>query len=225
MLKIVFIDIDNTLLDFNKCAEEAMKKILLSNGIIFQSYMFDVFNEINDSLWLEIEKGKLTKKGLYEKRWNMIFKQLDIHIDGVFFEKQFIKQLEESAVPIEYAKELLKYLSSKYSVYAASNAPYLQQVKRLKKAGMIQYIKEIFASESIGFLKPDKNFFDECFAHLPSIQPSEAIIIGDSLSADISGGISYGMQTCWFNYKHSSLPENIKPDYIVSKLEEIVDLI
>ena len=116
MIKAVFIDIDNTLLDFNKCALWSMKKSFEDYNLNFKEQMFDTFNLVNNRLWLEIEKGKLTKEELYACRWNMIFAILGIDVDGVQFENVFYSYLTESAEPVDGALETLKYLSGKYIV-------------------------------------------------------------------------------------------------------------
>ena len=82
-IKAVFIDIDNTLLDFNKCALWSMQKAFEDYHLSFESSMFDTFNMINNRLWLRIEKGELTKEELYACRWNMIFALIGIDVDGV----------------------------------------------------------------------------------------------------------------------------------------------
>lgn len=225
MFKAVFIDIDNTLLDFNKCAKVAMKRILEECNVKFEEYMFDVFVKINDSLWLEIEKGNLTKEGLYKFRWNTIFKELNIKLDGEAFEERFVKLLHETAEPVADANEVLEYLASKYTVYAASNSVYTQQIDRMTKADMLKHITKLFSSEKIGFAKPSKMFFDKCFEQTDGIIPEDVILIGDSLTADIQGGIAYGLKTCWFNYKGEMLPDGISPDYIVDSLKEIKDIL
>ena len=226
MIKAVFTDIDNTLLDFRKNSALTVRSCLEMFGLEYTDEIFDTFYEVNNLLWKKIENGSLTKERLHLIRWNTIFSKLGIDLDGIEFEKHFVKGLEEYAEPVDNALEVLRYLSSKYPVYAASNASRLQQDKRLKTAGMSQYIKKVFSSEEIGFQKPDKRFFEECVSRVPGgISNGEIIMIGDSLTADISGGINSGMKTCWFNLFGAELPRDIKPDYIISDLREICQIL
>lgn len=226
MIKTVFTDIDNTLLDFNKSASEAMKTALLKRGVEYTEEMFDVFLRINDYLWTELENGALTKEELHKVRFQLIFKELDIDLETEPVETEFRGLVAEIAKPVSHAEEMLSYLSSKYPVYAVSNASHNQQLKRLKSAGMSGYIKEVFTSEQIGCQKPAYRFFDECFKRIDNPPaPEEALIIGDSLSADICGGINYGMKTCWFNYKNEAMPNDIAPDYTIYSLKEMTKLL
>lgn len=219
-IKAVFIDIDNTLLDFNKCALWSMQKVFNDYGLSFENSMFDTFNMINNRLWLRIEKGELTKEELYACRWNMIFALIGIDVDGVEFENVFYSYLTESAEPVEGALDLLKYLHGKYLVCAASNASYAQQIKRLNNAGMAEYLDRIFISEQIGFSKPQKEFFERCFEKISPIVPSETVMIGDSLTADIGGGASFGMKTCRYNHNLTNESSDL-PDFTVCSLSEI----
>ncbi len=220
-IKVILFDIDNTLLDFNKGAKAAMEKCLEAHGITPGDEMFDTFLRINDSLWRKIETAELTKAELHRTRWQLIFKELGIALDGEAFEKEFLTALQTSARPVDGAFETLDYLYGKYTLCAASNAPYEQQIKRLSNVGMMKYFSKLFISEKIGHSKPSREFFDACFNELPDISRNEAVIIGDSLTADIFGGIEYGLHTVWFNYAKADVPENLGADYVVNSLSEI----
>ncbi len=222
MIKVVLIDVDNTLLDFNKCADESMLWCAKQFGFTFPDGYLDVFFSVNDPLWEKIERGELTREGLYEVRWNMIFEKLAISADGPEFEDVFRQRIRYSAVPVDGAEKLLEYLSSKYTVCVASNTLLSQQKMRLEKAGMDKYIEKYFTSEKIGHPKPSEEFFSACFREFEGVKKDEIIFIGDSISADINGAHAFGFKTCWYN--HNSLPMSAceNADYKVNKLEEII---
>lgn len=223
MFKVILIDIDDTILDFNKCAEYAMKKAAVDFNISWQDEIYKVFTVENPILWQNIEKGILTKDELHRTRWNIIFAKLGIVADGEEFEKRFRYHLESSAEKMEGAEDLLVYLKSKYKVYAASNAHYEQQLKRMALADFSKYIDGYFISEKIGAEKPSKEFFDACLAGLDGVSKSEVIMIGDSLSADIKGAKEYGLTSIWMKGRKEG--ECAFADYTVSKLEEIKEII
>ena len=89
MLKAVLMDIDDTLLDFGKCAEQAMRIGFAEWGLPYDDSTYATFTRINDGLWLMIERGELTTQQLFEFRWNRIFEALGIQADGAAFEKRF----------------------------------------------------------------------------------------------------------------------------------------
>lgn len=230
MIKAVFLDIDNTLLSFSGYVKEAMWAGFAQFGLKpYTEAMFPVFERINNTLWRGIEQGSLSYEELLKIRWNLIFKELDIAFDGSVFEDYFKEQLFYSAVPEPGAQELLDYLSRRYLLCAASNGPYAQQINRLRLGKMYGCFSHFFISSRLGAQKPSRAFFDCCFkelraAELPGLLPEETIIIGDSVSSDISGGLGYGMHTCL--YRKNPAPgtqaeEGIRAEYVVASLGEI----
>lgn len=221
MLTTILLDVDNTLLDFNACALASMKDAFAYFHLPFsKETVFPVFLEINSKLWTQIEDGVLTKEQHYQIRWKTILQALGIPFDGVTLEKKFVEGLHEYAIPVEGARELLEYLKSKYVICAASNAPYEQQIHRLQLSGFYQYMDAFYISEKIGHQKPSKHFFMHCL-HEQGISNEQAIVIGDSLQADIQGGINANIQTIWFNPSHKIATNTCKPTYEVDQLKKI----
>lgn len=231
MLKVILFDVDNTLLSFDEYVKESMKSGFEKFAIgAYEEEMFSVFNQVNAGLWQKIEKGETDFAQLQKNRWNMIFKRLGITADGEAFEKYFGECLFKSAIPVKGATELLKYLHGKYILCVASNGPYQQQVNRLKLGGMLHYFFDLFISEEIGSSKPSETFFNTCTDRLnfklkQKIHPREIMIIGDSLSSDIAGGIRFGMQTCLYNPDKKIIEGEMKPDYQVTSLAEIKNIL
>ena len=129
-----------------------------------------------------------------------------------------------------HAHEVVEYLAEKYCVCAASNGPFDQQMNRLLLAGMFDLFDFIFISSEIGAQKPSKEFFDVCFKRLKEhgihdLLPSEAIIIGDSLSSDMAGGIGYGMKTCFYTRGGEAKCERKDIDYIIDDLIELKEIL
>ena len=108
-----------------------------------------------------------------------------------------MNSLNYIAKEVDGAYDLLQYLSNKYEVFLTSNAPYDQQWNRLKIADMLKYVKKIYASEKIGCAKPNKRFFNYCINDIGITDKNEIIIIGDSYSADVQGGINSQIETSW----------------------------
>lgn len=221
MIKAVLLDVDNTLIDFNKSAEWSIRKCFAEYGIEFTCNVIPTFHKINDELWHRIEKQTITKPELHKIRWQMIFDELGIKENGAEFEKKFIEYVPMAGIPVEGAKELLEYLSKKYIICFASNSSKNQQLIKLTKADMLKYADHMFISDEIGFAKPAKEYFDVCMERLSPITKDEVILIGDSPTADIAGGVNYGIKTCWFNFLKGSMPEGMKADYMVDSLVEI----
>ena len=221
MVKVVFLDVDDTLLDFDLCAASAMRRGFAQFGFPFDDSTVATFTGINEPLWKKVERGELTREELLATRWDIVFRALGIDCTSAIFEPVFHDLLKTAAVPVDGAAALAAYLHGKYTVCIASNASYAQQFSRLTLAGIAPHVDHYFVSKSIGFHKPEPGFFDACFASLPGIRPEECVMIGDSLTADVAGGANAGMQTIWFNKKKEPVPADCKADRIVTSLDEI----
>ena len=222
MISTVLLDVDNTLLDFNACALASMQDAFHTFDLPFsKEVVFPTFLRINDQLWAQIEEGNLTKGEHYRIRWNLILKELGICFDGIRLEDQFVEGLHHYAVPIQGALELVSYLSKKYMVCTASNAPCSQQKQRLKTAGLFSYFDRFYFSEAIGHQKPSKDFFAFCLKDLRIQDPEKVVMIGDSYKADIQGANSCGIKTIWYDAKGSNRVDTSCSDHIVHSLLEI----
>ena len=224
MTTTIFIDIDNTLLDFDKCAYLSMKSSFEDCGLPFDDNMFATFERINLALWHRLEDKIITKEQLFKLRWPTVLAGIGIDYDGNDMEARFKHYLYTYAVAIEGAERLLHYLSQKYKIYATSNATYEQQISRLKSAGFDKYFSGYFISEKVSAEKPSKEFFDHCFGNL-TVSKDEVVMIGDSPTADIKGGSMYGIKTIWLDRRNEQLPEGVEPTHIVKKPVEIESIL
>ena len=224
MTKVIFIDVDDTLLDFHACAEHAISMGFAEIGVECEDFA-QTYHKINDGLWRALERGEITREELYAVRFNLVFKALGIKADGPAFEKIFRRNLALTGEKMDGAEEILRYLSQKYDVYVTSNAPQAQQVSRLKIADLAPYIKDVFTSERLDAQKPTKEFFDRCFALLDGVSPADVVLIGDSLSADVLGGANAGIATVWFNVRNAEIPNDFTGNYVVTHLLELKNIL
>lgn len=221
MISTVFLDVDNTLLDFNACALASMQEAFAYFGLPFsKEEVFPVFLRINSALWTQIEEGTLTKDQHYQIRWKTILKELGIDFDGITLENKFVEGLHEHAIPVEGAQELLEYLKPRYTLCVTSNAPYEQQIHRLQLSGFYEYMDSFYVSETVGYQKPAKEFFDHCLQD-QNVKKENVILIGDSLQADIQGGQNTGICTIWFNPQHKKCTLKTAPTYEIDQLKKI----
>lgn len=221
MKRIVLLDLDNTLIDFNECARHSIIDIFDKFGFLYTDKVFETFVSENIKIWKRLEKGEITKAELRANRWNIILGKLGIDFDGTIIEEQFENGVAMGAYPVEGAYTLLDYLLPKYELYIVSNGFRYVQESRLKIGDFRKYFKDIFLSEDIGIQKPAKEFFDYCFEKLGNPPKESTILIGDSLSADIIGGLNYGIDTIWFNKNGETIPKSIKPTYTINRLKDI----
>lgn len=223
MIKTVFIDIDDTLLDFKACAKWAIIEAFQSCSLEYHESYYDIFLEENDNLWQMVEQGCLGIEELHRRRWCCIFSRLNVDYDGHYFEQLFVNNLCRSYITVEGAEDILRYLSERYAVYAASNAIYQEQVERLTLAGLMPYLKGVFTSELAGVAKPDRKFFDYCCEQSQSVV-EECVMIGDSLSSDVLGAKQAGIKMIWFKQDSRNVPADFEGE-IVYSLAEIKNIL
>lgn len=225
MKKIVLLDLDNTIIDFNECARRSIMGIFEDLGFTYNDNVFDTFLTENVKIWKRLELGEIDKAYLRANRWNIILGKLGIDYDGSVIEERFENGVALGAYPVEGAYDLLDYLDKKYDLYVVSNGLKFVQESRVKIGKYDKYFKSLFLSEDIGIQKPDVRFFDYCYEKLGRPNKDELILIGDSLSADIKGGNNFGIDTIWFNKNGEDNLTDIKPTYTVNTLKEIESIL
>ena len=112
--------------------------------------------------------------------------------------------------------------------YSAINVRWwqaLEQDKKLERSGLDKLLDPIFISEVVGAEKPSPAFFAPVFAAFPGIKPEEMLIVGDSLTSDIRGGVNAGIQTCWYNPRGHAAPPELRLDYTVSDIAEVLQIV
>lgn len=226
MIKYVLLDLDNTLIDFTKCARHAIEEGFSKYGLPYRDETFPIFLRENCKIWRRHESGEVPKDYISKNRWNIIFSYLGISFDGEVFERFFEGRIGETAYPVDEAQELLEYLYGKYEIFIVSNGFRAVQHNRIKIIDFGRFFSGVIVSEDTGAAKPSKKFFDYCFENIDGISKDNCILIGDSLSADISGGNAYGLKTVWFDLFSQDEPtEASQPTYRVHALREIKDIL
>lgn len=225
MKNVVLFDLDDTLLDFHKAEEIAVKKTFSQLGIPPTDAIAARYSEINRSQWELLEKGELTREQVLTRRFRLLFDEL-----GSSCREQDAQHIYEHLLSIGHyfidgAEELLKTLHPLYDLYIVSNGTAHVQDGRIAGAGIAPYFQDIFISQRVGVNKPDARFFDRCFAAMPPGARERAVIVGDSLTSDIQGGRNAGIRTCWFN-PHGKPPRaDIPADYELAALAELPALL
>ena len=224
MIKTIFFDLDDTLLDFHRSEREAITQTLSSFGIDPTDAVRERYSAINKYVWKQLELGLMTREQILVKRFELLFEELGVDADGMAVKRAYEWNLGGSYFYLDGAEELLEELQKKYDLYIMSNGTAVVQDRRIAASGIDKYFKEIFISEKVGYNKPSIEFFERCFAKIPDFDKSSAIIIGDALTSDIKGGINAGILTCHYNPRAEDY-EDIIPDYTIKTLEELPALL
>lgn len=225
MIRNVLFDLDDTLFDFHKAEKIALTKTLVHFGIDPTEETLALYSTINAAHWKRLELGEISREEVKVGRYRELFKTIGVECDPVKATAYYESMLAIGHYFMPGAPELLEELYRKYRLYIVSNGTAKVQEGRIGSSGIAKYMDGIFISQILGANKPDKQFFDICFAEIPDFSLSETVIIGDSLSSDIKGGISAGITTVWFNPKGIENDSDIKPDYTIKELSEVPGLL
>lgn len=225
MIRNVLFDLDDTLFDFHKAEKIALTKTLVHFGIDPTEETLALYSTINAAHWKRLELGEISREEVKVGRYRELFKTIGVECDPVKATVYYESMLAIGHYFMPGAPELLEELYRKYRLYIVSNGTAKVQEGRIGSSGIAKYMDGIFISQILGANKPDKQFFDICFAEIPDFSLSETVIIGDSLSSDIKGGINAGITTVWFNPKGIENDNDIKPDYTIKELSEVPGLL
>lgn len=225
MIEFLLLDLDDTILDFLKSEEYGIRKTLQDVGIEPTDAVCARYSQINKAFWKRLELGQVTREQLMVGRFQQLFEELGVIADAAGCSAAYMDNMSSVHFFLPGAEEAVKRLHQKFRLFIVSNGTTSAQQRRLASANLYPYFEKVFISQVVGANKPDKVFFDRCFGQIPGFDPQKAMIVGDSLSSDIKGGIQAGIRTCWVNPSHKTAPEGLKPDYEIEALSQLEALL
>lgn len=225
MTEFLFLDLDDTILDFHKAERLAISRTFRSFGLEPTDQVLERYHVINRQHWERLERGELTRDQVLTGRFQMLFEELGIPAQPQAVAKGYEHNLGLGHYFLPGAKEALDTLRGKYRLFLASNGTASVQHSRLTSAGLYPYFEKVFVSQALGANKPSRAFFDACAAQIPGFDPRKALMVGDSLTSDILGGIRAGLKTCWVNPDHLPPREDIPADYEIEGLNQLEALL
>ncbi len=225
MIEFLFLDLDDTILDFHKAERIALRKTVEGFGIAATDTVLTTYSAINRAHWEALERGELTREEVVTGRFAALFRTFGMPVDATACARDYEKNLAVGHYFLPGAEETVKALSRTHRLFLASNGTASVQHGRMTSAGLYPYFEQVFVSQDIGHNKPAKAYFDGCFARIPGFDPAKAMIVGDSLTSDILGGINAGIATCWVNPGGQPCRPDIRPDHEIRALHELPALL
>ncbi len=223
---ILLFDADNTVLDFDKSEEQALQIVFSEHNIGYDQNVLDVYRKNNIAQWQLYEKGQISCAEVLLNRFVYTFRQLGIDCRDIrAVAADYDKQIHYGFYKIEHAEEVLAALKNSCRLYVVSNGSLSIQNSRMRGSGLDKYFVKRFIAEEIGVPKPSAEFFRRCFAAIDNFEKSRALIIGDSLTSDIQGGINAGIDTCWFNVGSAENNTDITPTYEIDDLRKLYEIV
>ena len=224
MIEFLFLDLDDTILDFHKAERIALSRTIREFGVEPTEEILQLYHEINDWHWKQLELGKMTREEVLVNRFAVLFERLGRNVEAAACTKRYSENLAIGHYFMPGAEEAVAALSKKYRLFLASNGTASVQHGRMTSANLYRFFEEAFVSQEIGHNKPSRAYFEACFARIPGFDREKAMMVGDSLTSDIKGGINAGIKTVWVNPGHKDCGE-IKPDYEIEALSQLEALL
>ncbi len=225
-------DLDQTLLDFHASEHKALEIVLTAHGLHYTEDIYSAFKEYNKSLWLELEKGTISRKDLFTLRFTDVIKRCggdpSLH-DPLAINDEFIYTMSINGVLMEGALDLVRRIKTEIQgsrIFIISNGATINALGRIRSTGLDAYLDGVFISEDMGVTKPAPEFFDMVLEKT-GISRESCIVIGDSLSSDMLGAKNAGMDSIWFMPK-GDIEASMKAydiDYCASSFDELFDIL
>ncbi len=225
-IKVVLWDIDGTLLNFHEAEKVAIRYCFSKFGLgECTDEMLTVYSGINRIYWQRLERGEMTKPQILEGRFREFFERYGLNTDCVAaFNGQYQISLGDTICFNPGGLEAVKALAGRVKQYAVTNGTAVAQKRKLANSGLDKLLDGVFISDEIGVEKPNIGFFEKVWETIGTYSADEVLIVGDSLTSDIRGGINAGILTCWFDPDGNAAPEDMRIDYQIKQLLDVLKI-
>lgn len=224
--KVILFDFDDTLVDFHDAEVQAYAHLMRHYEVPSHLHDYHRFKEINQNHWEAFQRGEITKAEVLSHRFIETFETYGMAVNGQEADIVFRDGLARA--PIKWLAgmtQMLKRLHSQYALAIVTNGVTDTQERRMAQTDLLSVMDHIFISDKVGAQKPYVGFFEAVFEVFHHYEKEDFLIVGDSLTSDIQGGINAGIDTCWFNHRHLENQTAIQPIYTIEKIEALKEIL
>ncbi len=221
----LLFDIDGTLLNFDLAEAKALRSTFSQIGLPFEARYFDIYKNINGRLWELLEEGSVTSKELRILRFSRLLEAIELQQDPDDMADRYLDNLARQTIPMDGAQEVVFALSGHARMVLITNGLKDVQRPRLRRSTFAGFFEDIVISEEVGVAKPHPGIFEEAFRRMQHPAKEEVLIIGDSLSSDIQGGLDFGIDTCWLNVHGRPADPEIPSVYEIRRLTDLLPIL
>lgn len=221
----LFFDADGTLFDFNGAEATAFRNAFDLLKVPFEESYLDTYQTINRDLWQALERDDITPAVLRVRRFELLLEALQLEGSADDLNVVYVEQLGLYTLLLDGAYEVLETLYKSSRIAIVTNGLKAVQRSRMSHSTIQPFITELIISEEVGAAKPHPAFFDAAFARTGNPPKSDVLLIGDSLTSDMKGGVDYGIDTCWYNPTGERKPDEFAVTYEIQHLRELFEII
>ena len=226
MFKVILWDLDNTVLDFLLAENNSLKRAFTTLGLgECTDDMVKLYSSINVKHWEMLERGEIKKRDVYRLRFKEFINEIGVKADPMELNELYERGICDTIAFIGNSFGVIAALRGHYKQYCVTNGRKDVQIDRLKISRLDKLFDGVFISDKIGYEKPSKEFFDYVMKRIIPCSKDEILIIGDSLTSDMKGGNNAGIKCCWFNPNGNPKPEDIRIDYEIKSLHEVLKIL
>ncbi len=198
--RLLIFDADGTLFDYDRGEAYALFSAFRDQQLVFhEETMAPLYRRINKNIWRAFEAGEIPQGEISSRRFGEFFRELGVGCDIRAFSASYLGHLAEADFLIEGAVDVVATLAKSYSMAIVTNGLSRVQRERFGRSPITEHFHPIVISDEVGVQKPNPKIFDHIFEAHPDVPREEVLMIGDSLTSDIAGGVAAGIDTCWFN--------------------------
>ena len=221
----IWFDADGTLFDFLRCEAEAVFETMEAVGIVPSDELVHAYSEINDGMWKMLERGEIEKSELVWRRFAVFCDRFGFAADPKEMSRLYESRLATKCYLLDGAEALIRKLSPLVSLDIVTNGLTPVQRGRFAICPFRDCIDGLYISGEVGFEKPDVRYFEAVAAAHQDFCPKSTLIVGDSLTSDMRGGVAFGIDTCFYNPQGKTVPQDLPVTYVASDFDEIYRII
>ena len=221
----LLLDADNTVFDFDAGNRHAFHEVCARYDIPDTEESFRCYERCNNAMWAAFDRGECTKGFLVVERFRRFLKEMGLDRDAARCNELHLQVLGQNTLLLPHALEVCRGLSREHRLYIVTNAVASVQRSRLQGSVFAALITDAFISEDAGASKPDPAYYAYVRSRIPGLTPENGLVIGDSLSTDIQGANNAGLPCCWYNPAGKARPEDLRIDYEIRDLRELLDIV
>ncbi len=220
----VLLDLDHTLFDSDESERQAFRRALAAEGVEEPERHLDAYVHINTALWASVERGERSALDVKVRRFAELVDACAVDADPQRLADEFVAGLGACGELYPGAAHALDALAGAATLALVTNGLSEVQRSRIDRLDIGAFFATVLISGEVGVAKPSTAFFDLAFERLGGPDRAGALVVGDSLSADIAGGTAYGVATCWYN-PHGRHAGSHPIDHEIARLDELPALV